>query len=151
MRRASTSPSARPAPCSPAPRAGARLALQSRMLAWLAKLLALAALVAPLAAGCGSSEDDGSHDPVGESADALSAPKVFVRSDQVHLGRAPSNPLDLHDLVADDFSHPLEAAARVVARHREHPTDTRPIYLGNIHASVYNDSVQSRADLHALA
>lgn len=120
----------------------------------IASVVALAASVLALAVGCGTSADDasaGQDEPVAESADALSAPKAFVRSDQVHLGRAPSNTLDLQALVPPDFTHPAEAAASVVARHREHPTDARPIYLGNIHSWVYNADVRYRADLDTLA
>jgi hypothetical protein len=122
----------------------------------LGSLVALASAVLTLAAGCDAGSEDpstsGSADElVGESADALNAPKAFVRSDQVHLGRAPSNTLDLQDSVTPDFSHPAAAAARVVARHREHPTDARPIYLGNIHSWVYNADVRYRADLNTLA
>jgi hypothetical protein len=119
-----------------------------------ASFVALAASVLTLAVGCGSSGDDAAasaDELVAASADALSAPKSFVRSDQVHLGRAPSNTLDLQALVPADFTHPAEAAAAVVARHREHPTDARPIYLGNIHAWVYNADVRYRADINALA
>ena len=117
-------------------------------------LVILTAAVLTLAVGCGAGADDASasaDELVAESADALTSPKVFVRSDQVHLGRAPSNTLDLQALVTPDFTHPGESAARVVARHREHPTDTRPIYLGNIHSWVYNADVRYRADLNALA
>ncbi len=119
----------------------------------LASMIALAASLLGLAVGCGSSADDASPagDPVAESADALSIPKVFTRTDQVHLGRAPSNTLDLQALVTPDFSRPAEAAARVVAAHRDHPTDARPIYLGNIHAWVYNADVRYRADINTLA
>jgi len=123
-------------------------------LASLVAFVALAASVLTLGVGCGSSADDAAAsagEPVGESADALSAPKAFVRSDQVHLGRAPSNTLDLQALVTPDFTHPVEAAAAVVARHREHPTDARPIYLGNIHSWVYNADVRYRADINTLA
>jgi hypothetical protein len=122
----------------------------------LASLDAVAYAVLTLAVGCGAGVDDSTasasgDELVAESADALSAPEAFVRSDQVHLGRAPSNTLDLQDLVAPNFAHPAEAAARVVARHREHPTDARPIYLGNIHSWVYNADVRYRADLNTLA
>ena len=115
----------------------------------LAALVALLAIAVPVAVGC--SAPDGSEEPAAESADALSTPKAFVRSDQVHLGRAPSNTLDLQDLVPADFTHPAAAAAKVVARHREHSTDARPIYLGNIHSWVYNADARYRADLNALA
>lgn len=119
----------------------------------IASLVVVVASVLTFGVGCGAGDDApaSADELVAASADALSAPKSFVRSDQVHLGRAPSNTLDLQDLVTPDFTHPVEAAAKVVARHREHPTDARPIYLGNIHAWVYNADVRYRADINTLA
>ena len=123
-----------------------------RLLASFALFVSVAAAALPFGVGCAGPDDPATADePVAESADALSAPKSFTRSDQVHLGRAPANTLDLHDLVSDDYSDPKVSAARVIARHREHPTDARPIYLGNIHSWVYNADARYRADINTLA
>ena len=123
-----------------------------RFLASFALVVSVAAAALPFGAGCAGPDDTASgDDPVAESADALSAPKDFARSEQVNLGRAPANTLDLHALVSDDFTDPRVSAARVIARHQEHPTDARPIYLGNIHAWVYNADSRYRADINTLA
>ena len=124
-----------------------------RLVASFALLVSVAAVALSLGAGCAAPDDAAAtaDEPVAESADALSAPKSFARSDQVNLGRAPANTLDLHALVSADFTDPRVSAARVIARHREHPTDARPIYLGNIHAWVYNADSRYRADINTLA
>jgi len=99
-------------------------------------------------AGCGAS--DGSDPNAAAAEEDLSAGGPFVRSDQVHLGRAPRNTLDLQKSVADDFSKPSATADAIVAELKAKPTPY-PVYLGNIHTWVYDVDPTYRANVHTLA
>lgn len=124
---------------------------------WTAALAAACVLAAAGAIGCADIDPDAlpgdEMDNVDEAttADAISARTVFVRSDQVHLGRAPANTQDLHELVADDFANPAQTASAVLARLADRPMDRRPVYLGNVHSWVFNASGAYRANIAALA
>jgi len=110
-------------------------------------LLALLALAAGSVA-CGGA--DGEDAATGASEEEVNAGTPFVRSDQVHLGRAPRNTLDLGHDVTDDFSTPNAVADKVIAELKESPTPY-PVYLGNIHTWVYDANATYRANVHTLA
>ncbi len=99
-------------------------------------------------AACGGSE--GGDGATSASEDEINAGTPFVRSDQVHLGRAPRNTLDLQHDVTDDFSRPNAAADKAIAELRATPT-SYPVYLGNIHTWVYDADAAYRANVHTLA
>src|SRR5262249_22854404 len=62
---------------------------------------------------------------------------------------APMNTKDLHALVHDDFSSPLASANAIIHHLKEHPTK-HPVYLGNIHAWIYDGDPGYRANIHTL-
>ncbi len=118
---------------------------QSSLVAIVATVVALGGCIA---GQIGEPEEaDGT---VGSDGEAVAA-AVFVRSDQVHFGRAPHNTGDLSQLVNDDFSNPGKAAKAVNAWLDEHPGYRLPIYLGCIHTWIYDTDATYRANVHALA
>lgn len=101
------------------------------------------------ATACGSAD---TGDSSGESDEELTKAPVFVRSDQVHYGRAPANTEDLQDLVdLENLSHPIDRANAVLKWVAANPNNDKPIYLGNIHTWVYTSSASFRSDVGVLA
>jgi hypothetical protein len=101
------------------------------------------------ATACGSAD---AGDSTGESDEELVKAPVFVRSDQVHYGRAPANTEDLNELVdLEHLSHPIDRANAVIKWINANPKNEKPIYLGNIHTWVYTSSALFRSDVGILA
>jgi hypothetical protein len=116
----------------------------------LAFLLGLAGAVSIGACGCAADpSDDETAEDVGTNADAVTVP-VFVRSDQVSFGRAPSNTGDQSSKVNPDFSNADQAATEIIAWIKDHPGYDKPIYLGCVHAWDYNASHTYRTNVHTL-
>jgi hypothetical protein len=111
--------------------------------------LLLAACLAFGSAACVAAPIDDGEDPAA-TTDALSVP-VFVRSDQVSFGRAPENTSDLSKNVDPMFASPEKDAAYVTQWIEGHPNDHHPVYLGCIHAWIYDTSHDYRAAVHTLA
>jgi hypothetical protein len=112
-------------------------------------ILALFASMSGVAA-CGGADDGADPGATASSEEEISAAIPFVRSDQVHLGRAPRNTLDLQASVTPDFSKPDAAADAVIAALKAKPTPY-PVYLGNVHTWVYESDASYRANIHTLA
>lgn len=113
--------------------------------------LALTLLAGSLALGsaaCVAPVDD--DEDAAKTEDGLSA-SVFIRSDQLSFGRAPGNTSDLSKHVDPDFATPAEDAAYVIKWIKDHPTDKKPVYLGCIHAWIYDSSHDYRTNIHTLA
>jgi hypothetical protein len=108
--------------------------------------LLLTLLFSMTAAACGAGDG---VDGDGTSADEIRPATVFVRSDQVHYGRAPANTVDLSAMVDPD--RPLASAEDVIAYVRDHDADARPVYLGCVHAWLFNDDASYRTNWQTLA
>ena len=119
----------------------------SSLAAFIVALLALNGCIAGQIGDSGEPLAD--EEAVGSEADAVGA-APFVRSDQVHFGRAPHNTGDLSQLVADDFSGPAKSAKAVNAWLDDHPGYDKPLYLGCIHTWIYDTDASYRANVHAL-
>lgn len=74
---------------------------------------------------------------------------LFVRSDQVHLGRAPMNTKDFSKLLSENFSSPDADAKTVIARLKEKPSPF-PVYLGNVHSWVWISDPNYRKNVQQL-
>jgi hypothetical protein len=109
----------------------------------------LTACLAAGSAGCVATSATDDEDPA-QSAEAVSVP-VFVRSDQLSFGRAPANTSDLSKHVDPDFATPDEDAAYAIKWIEAHPKNEHPVYLGCIHAWLYDTSHAYRASIHTLA
>ncbi len=118
-----------------------------------ALLVALAGAASSGAIGCVAAPiDDAAANADEESsaeADAISVP-VFLRSDQVSFGRAPSNTHDASRSVTADFSSPEKSAKEIISWLDQHPDNKNLICLGCIHAWLYDTSHTYRTDVHTL-
>ncbi|MEO6575411.1 MAG: hypothetical protein ABIP89_16305, partial [Polyangiaceae bacterium] len=95
------------------------------------------------ATACGAADAGDSSDQIDEE---LTKAPVFVRSDQVHYGRAPANTEDLEALVdLETLSHPIDRANAVIKWIAANPNSDKPIYLGCIHTWVYTSSASFRS------
>lgn len=89
-------------------------------------------------------------DDLAGTSEEVTAAAVFIRSDQVSFGRAPTNTKDLSNLVQPDFSNPDASAQQVIAWIKGQPGFARPIYLGCVHTWIYDTDAVYRANVHAL-
>jgi len=102
------------------------------------------------ALGCAVEPPDGSGDEVDESVGDAIAASEFVRSDQVSFGRAPANTSDRSKELHPDFSDPTGDANKVIAWLDDHPEIKHPVYVGVIHAWIYDTDATYRANVHTL-
>ena len=104
------------------------------------------------ALGCAAAPVDdvpAANEESSAEADAISVP-VFLRSDQVSFGRAPSNTHDASKSVTADFSSPEKSAKEIINWLDKHPENKHPVYLGCIHSWEYDTSHTYRTDVHTL-
>jgi hypothetical protein len=113
-----------------------------------APLLASAVLATCLSA-CSVEPPDAALEDEENSTDAVVA-STFIRSDQLSFGRAPSNTSDRSKDIDPDFKDPAAGAAKVIAWLDDHPGFDKPLYLGCIHAWIYDTDATYRANVHTL-
>lgn len=112
--------------------------------------LIAAAFLALGTASCVAEPMDDDVEETAELSEELAAP-VFIRSDQLSFGRAPSNTGDRSKGVNQEFTSPKQDADQVIEWLKDHPGYDNPLYLGCIHAWIYDTSHTYRSNIHTLA
>lgn len=106
-----------------------------------------------LSVACGAAPDGQTEEQASQASDLATTARVFHRSDTLSFGRAPSNTEDLSQIatVADDFSNVDAAVNRAMEWVDQHPKDEKPLYLGGIHAWIYDEDGGYRARIEDFA
>ncbi|MFT3764224.1 MAG: hypothetical protein QM820_01690 [Minicystis sp.] len=100
--------------------------------------------------GCVADASDIDDEEVAAESEAIKG-TAFLRSDQLSFDRAPHNTGDQSKGLSVDFTDPEHDAEKVIAWIEDHPKYENPIYLGNIHAWIYDTSHDYRVHIHTLA